>query len=204
MKIGLFGGTFNPIHIGHLKIARKVLDDFGLDKVIFIPSGNPPHKSAEEIAGALHRIKMIELAIADEACLALLGSSRREKFEVSDIETKREGKSYTLDTIKQFKEIYGNEAIFYFIAGADMVLDLPNWKDPLKILELSHFIAVQRPGFSLENISYEYRKKVIFVKGVWIEVSSSDIRKRIKEGKTIKTLVPEAVREYIEDNALFI
>lgn len=204
MKLGLFGGTFNPIHIGHLKIARKVLDDFGLDKLIFIPSGNPPHKSAGEIAGAFHRLKMLELAIADEACLALLGSSRRERFEVSDIEIKRKGTSYTLDTIKQIKEIYGKDTILYFIAGADMALDLPNWKCPLKILELSHFIAVQRPNFSLEKLNEEYPQKMIFVEGVSIEVSSSDIRKRIKEGKTIKTLVPEAVEKYIKDNALFI
>ena len=193
MKLGLFGGTFNPIHNGHLKIARKVLDDFGLTKVIFIPSGNPPHKNKNDIVDAFHRLKMLEIAIAGE-----------KRFEVSDIEIKREGKSYTLDTIKRIKEIYGKDAILYFIAGADMALDLPNWKDPLKILELSHFLAVERPNFCLEKLNEKYRKKIIFVEGVSFDISSSDIRNRIKGGKSIKTLVPDAVEKYIKDHNLFI
>ncbi len=193
MKIGILGGTFNPIHVGHLKIAHKVLCRFDLAKVIFIPSGNPPHKSTEEIASAFHRLKMIELAIAGE-----------KRFEVSDIELKRKGKSYTLDTVKQIKEIYGENATIYFIAGADMALDLPSWKNPLKILELAYFVTVERPNFSLGKLPDKYRKKLIFVKDISVDISSSDIRKRIKEGKPIKTLIPKAVRKYIKDNALFI
>lgn len=193
MKIGLFGGTFNPVHNGHLEIARRVLNDFGLTKVIFIPSGNPPHKNREDLTDASHRLKMLELAIADE-----------KRFEVSDIEIKREGKSYTLDTIKQIKEIYDENAVLYFISGADMALDLPKWKDPLKILELVRFIAVERPGFPLVKLPEEYRKKIIFVEGVSIDISSSDIRQRVKCGKSIKKFVPDTVEQYIKEHSLFI
>jgi nicotinate-nucleotide adenylyltransferase len=193
MKIGLFGGTFNPIHNGHLKIARKVLNAFELAKIIFIPSGNPPHKSKKDIAGASHRMKMLKLAIAGE-----------RKFEVSDIEIRRKGISYTLDTIKEIKKIYGKDAVLYFIAGLDMALDLPNWKDPSKVLNLARFIAVERPGLSSEKLPDKYHEKIIFIRGISIDVSSSDIRKRVKEGKTIKTLVPEAVEKYIKGHNLFI
>jgi len=193
MKIGLFGGTFNPIHNGHLKIARKVLDDFGLTKVIFIPSGNPPHKNKKDLTDASHRLKMLELAISGE-----------RNFEVSDIEIKRSGMSYTLDTIKEIKNMYGEDATLYFIAGADMALDLPNWKSPLKILELARFMAVERPNFSLEKLNEKYREKIIIVERVSIGISSSDIRNRVKRGKTIKTLVPDAVEKYIKDHNLFI
>ncbi len=193
MKLGLMGGTFNPIHIGHLKIASKVLDIFDLKKVIFIPSGNPPHKNRGEIIDASHRLKMIKLAV-----------SNYKRFEVSDIEIKRKGESYTLDTIRQIKETYGGETDIYFIAGTDSALDLPNWKDPLKILSLSHFVAVERPGFSLKRIDEKYRKRIITVGGISIDMSSSDIRKRIKEGRPIKSLIPKDVEEYIRENRLYI
>jgi len=193
MKIGLFGGTFNPAHNGHLEIARKVLNEFGLSKIIFIPSGNPPHKNKKDIADASHRLRMLELALAAE-----------KRFEISDIEIKREGTSYTLDTIKEMQKIYGKDADFYFIAGADMALDLPNWRKPLEILKLARFVAVQRPKFSLKKLPFQYRKKIIFAKGMSIDISSSDIRKRVREGKSIKNLVPPAVEQYIGKHALFI
>jgi len=193
MKIGLFGGTFNPAHNGHLEIARKVLNEFGLSKIIFIPSGNPPHKNKKDIADASHRLRMLELALAAE-----------KRFEVSDIEIKRKGTSYTLDTIKEMQKIYGKNAIFYFIAGADMALDLPNWRKPLEILKLARFVAVERPKFSLKKLPFQYRKKIIFVEDMSIDISSSDIRKRVREGKSIKNLVPSAVEQYIGKHALFI
>ena len=202
MKLGLIGGTFNPIHNGHLKIASKVLDIFNLKKVIFIPSGNPPHKRKVNIIDASNRLKMIQLAIRNY-----------KNFEVCDIEVKRKGKCYTLDTIKQIKKIYGRPSNrrktdyvtdIYFIAGADSALDLPNWKDPLKILSLSHFVTVERPHFSLEKLDKRYRERMVKVGGVSIDISSSDIRKRIKEGKSIKSLVPKKVEEYIKKNKLYI
>jgi nicotinate-nucleotide adenylyltransferase len=193
MKLGLMGGTFNPIHIGHLKIASKVLDSFDLAKIIFIPSGNPPHKRAGDIIDAFHRLKMIESAINDD-----------KRLEVSDIEIKRKGKSYTLDTIKQVKELYGRDTEIYFIAGADSALDLPNWKNPSEILSISHFVAVERPGFSLRELGANYQKKIIAVEGISINISSSDIRERIKQGRSIKKLVPASVEKYIRRNGLYI
>ncbi len=207
MKLGLMGGTFNPIHIGHLKIASKVLDIFDLKKVIFIPSGNPPHKNRGEIVDASHRLKMIKLAISEGVRYSdssESSDSNYKRFEVSDIEIKRKGESYTLDTIRQIKETYGGETDIYFIAGTDSALDLPNWKDPLKILSLSHFVAVERPGFSLKRIDEKYRKRIITVGGISIDMSSSDIRKRIKEGRPIKSLIPKDVEEYIRENRLYI
>lgn len=202
MKLGLFGGTFNPIHIGHLEIASKVLEIFNLKKVIFILSGNPPHKNRGKIVDASHRLKMIKLAIGNY-----------KRFEVSDIEIKRKGKSYTLDTIKQIREIHsisarnrktGGDADIYFIAGADSALDLPSWKDPLKVLSLSHFVAVERPHFSLKGLDEKYRKRIITVEGIFVDISSSDVRKRIREGKPIKSLVPKDVEKYIRKNKLYI
>ena len=209
MKLGLMGGTFNPIHIGHLKIASKVLRVFNLTKVIFIPSGNPPHKNRGEIIDASHRLKMIKLAISGEIpSTSRRGSKSPDQnykiFEVSDIEIKRKGKSYTIDTIRQIKEIYGIKTEIYFIAGADSALDLPNWKEPTKILSLSHFVAVERPGFSLEGLDEKYRKRIIAVGGISVNISSSGIRKRIKEGRSIKSLVLEGVEEYITKNKLYI
>lgn len=193
IKIGLMGGTFNPIHLGHLKIASKVLDCLGLAKVIFVPSGNPPHKQLKDITDASHRLKMIELAI-----------DRDNRFGVSDMEVKREGKSYTLDTIKQAKALYSADTDVYFITGADMALDLPNWKDPLEILSISHVVAVERPGFSLKKLEESYKNKIITLEGISIDISSTDIRKRIKRGESIKDLVPESVEKYIRDNNLYI
>lgn len=187
------GGTFNPIHIGHLEVASRVLKIFNLKKVIFIPTGNPPHKNASEIISAEHRLNMIKLAIAG-----------REGFEVSDMEIKRKGKSYTLDTIKQIEKSYGNDADIYFIAGVDSVLDLPNWRNPLEILSAVHFIAVERPKFSLSKLEEGYRKKITAVEGISIDISSSDIRNRIKEGKDVKKLIPESVEKYIRNNGLYI
>jgi nicotinate-nucleotide adenylyltransferase len=193
MKIGLMGGTFNPMHVGHLKIASKVLDDFALSKVIFVPSGNPPHKDRAGVMDASHRLEMIKRAIAGN-----------KRFEVSDIEIKREGKSYTLDTIKEIRNIYGETVDIYFIAGADAVLDLPNWKEPLKILSLANFIAVERSGFNLEKLDANYRKRIIILKGISIDISSTDVRRCIKEGKPIDSLVPRGVENYIKENDLYI
>ena len=193
MKIGLFGGTFNPIHIGHLVIASKVLEIFDLGKVIFVPSGNPPHKRKVDIIDASHRLKMIQLAVKNY-----------KRFEISDIEIKRKGKSYTLDTIKQMKKSYKNITDIYFIAGADSALDLHNWKKPSEILASAHFLAVTRPGFSLRKLEEKYAGKITTVEGISINVSSSDIRRRVKEGLTIKKLVPGDVERYIKNNHLYI
>ena len=192
MKIGIIGGTFNPIHIGHLIIASDVTGIFSLEKVLFIPSGDPPHKKNQEIIDAAHRLDMVQLAIANDP-----------RFEVSDIEIKRGGKSYTVDTIEEIINIYGEDSEIYFIAGTDSAGELPTWKEPQKILSLTHFVAITRPGFPLDKVSKRYRKKMISVQTILLGISSSNIRQRIREGKSIKYLVPPEVEEYIERNNLY-
>lgn len=193
MKLGIMGGTFNPPHVGHLIIASEVYSIFELARLIFIPAGDPPHKENRQIIEAPHRIEMIRLAIWKDS-----------RFEVSDIELKRKGKSYTIDTIRQIREFYGKEVEIYFIAGTDSALDLPTWREPLKILSLVHFVAVKRPGFPLRRLDKQYKRRIIPVEHISLNISSSDIRRRIREGRPIKYLVPEAVEEYIRKNKLYL
>jgi len=142
IKIGLMGGTFNPIHIGHLVMAEEIRKGFGLDKVLFIPTGNPPHKLIEG-----------QVSSKDRYIMTLLATASNEYFEVSDIETKRIGTSYTVDTIKELKEIY-QMAEFYFITGADAILEIETWKNTKELLDSCKFIAATRPGY---NMNQEYK-----------------------------------------------
>jgi len=193
MKIGLIGGTFNPIHIGHLIIASDISAIFSLEKVIFLPSGNPPHKKTQDLVDAAHRLKMVQLAIANDS-----------RFEASDLELKREGKSYTVDTIEGIINIYGEDSKIYFIAGSDSAGELPTWKEPQRILSLAHFVAVTRPGFPLSKVPKRYRDKMVAVETVLLKISSTNIRQRVREGKSIKYLVSPKVEGYIEKNNLYL
>ncbi|WP_425446598.1 nicotinate-nucleotide adenylyltransferase [Dethiothermospora halolimnae] len=198
-KFGIMGGTFDPIHIGHLVIAEQVRDRFNLDKVIFIPSGNPPHKSRKKVTEARHRFQM-----------TLLATISNPYFEVSSIEVDREGLTYTVDTIKKLKEEYNNEAEFYFITGADAILDLATWKSTDELLELCKFVAATRPGFKLSKMEKEiadlekkYSKKIYTILVPALKVSSTDIRHRLNENKSVKYLLEEPVESYIIKNKLY-
>ena len=188
MKIGILGGTFNPIHIGHLILGEEALWKLKLDKLIFVPAYLPPHKDQEEILGAEHRFKM-----------ALSAIEGNPKFEVSRIEMDSKQTSYSVDTLKRFKEQYGPSAEFFFITGSDSLKELVSWKEIDEIFKLSKFIVAKRPGFPIGEIPSEVQAVVI----TEIEVSSSEIRKRLKERKSIRYLVPDKVREYIEENRLY-
>ncbi len=197
MKIGLMGGTFNPIHMGHLIISEFLRITFPLDKVIFIPSGNPPHKN-NDIAESNHRMSMVNLA-----------TSQNPFFEVSSIELKRTGKSYTIDTIKEIKDIYPNDQL-YFIIGSDSLLDLTSWKDFESLISKTNFLICGRPENTEESIlnkidelTKEYNSNIIYIKGPLIEISSTLIRDRIKDQKSIKYLVTGEVEEYIYKNNLY-
>lgn len=197
MKIGLMGGTFNPIHMGHLIISEFLRITFPLDKVIFIPSGNPPHKN-NDIAESNHRMAMVNLA-----------TSQNPFFEVSSIELKRTGKSYTIDTIKEIKDIYPNDQL-YFIIGSDSLLDLTSWKDFESLISKTNFLICGRPENTEESIlnkidelTKEYNSNIIYIKGPLIEISSTLIRDRIKDQKSIKYLVTGEVEEYIYKNNLY-
>lgn len=185
-KIGIIGGTFNPPHIGHLIIAEHVRDQLGLEKILFMPSHTPPHKKQKKTIDPKHRIAMLEKTV-----------SQNNQFEIDLSEIKRKGKSYTYDTIKALKEVYPDTE-FYFIVGADMVEDLPNWHNIDELVSLVQFVAVNRPGYQVSS-SYP----VIMVDVPDIDISSSDIRQKVNDGCSIKYLVTSETEKYIESEGLY-
>lgn len=185
-KVGILGGTFNPPHISHLIVAEHVRDQLGLEKIKFIPSFAPPHKEKKSTIGSEHRIAMLEKTI-----------SENEHFELDLTEIKRKGKSYTFDTIKQLKE-QNPETEFYFIIGADMVQDLPNWYKIDELISLVQFVAVNRPGYQ-NSTAYP----VIMIDVPDMAISSSDIRQKVKDGCSIKYLVTSDTEKYIESEGLY-
>lgn len=187
-RIGVFGGTFNPIHNGHLIIAEAAIKSLKLDKIIFVPSYLPPHKKTSDIIEAEDRLNMVKLA-----------TRHNEDFEVSDLEIKRKGTSYTVDTIKELKSRFNDDDEFYFIIGSDSIPELKKWKDIDNLLKIIKFVAVNRPGYSFRGIPKEALR--IQIKG--IEISSSNIRKLLKENKSIHSLVPEAAEQYIIKKRLY-
>ena len=188
MKIGILGGTFNPIHIGHLIMAEEIREKIGLDKIIFVPTYLPPHKNNTDIAPAWDRYRMIKLAI-----------KRNPFFLVSDFEIKKDGLSYTIDTIKEFKKVYPKDDL-YFLIGSDLLKYLDDWKDLPEILEMLKFIVATRPGYPLEKIPAYISTMEIRA----VDVSAFEVRQCIKNKKSFRYLVPEAVFRYINKNKLYI
>ncbi|MDD3839066.1 MAG: nicotinate-nucleotide adenylyltransferase [Clostridia bacterium] len=198
-RIGIMGGTFDPIHYGHLVTAEAIRHQFDLKKVIFVPSGNPPHKKNRLITRNKHRYLMTVLATVTN-----------EYFDVSRIELNKEGYTYTIDTIKEFREIYGEGNELFFITGADALLEIFTWKNAEELLELCQFIAATRPGFDskeidqqLKNIWTRFGKHIYAVEVPSLAISSTDIRERVNMDRPIKYLVPEAVENYIKKNNLY-
>ena len=196
-KYGIFGGSFNPIHYGHLMICEYIKEEMGLDKVIFIPTGNPPHKDLE--LSAKDRYEMVRLAI-----------SPNPDFEISDIETTRVKKSYTVDTIRELKKIYKEEKL-YFLIGLDSLFQLKTW---MKIGDLSQeieFVVALRPGYlDKEEINKEidflrenFGTKINLINTPLYEISSTDLRDRIREGKSLRYLIPKKVLDYIEESGFY-
>jgi len=192
MRIGIMGGTFNPIHYGHLVSASEVCDKFKLDKVIFVPSSINPLKNTSNLAEAHHRLKMIKLAIADNPL-----------FEASDIEIKRGGNSYTIDTIKALVKKYDKDTNIYFIIGADAFLEINSWASPDVLLKMCKFIVTTRPGYDIEKAKQVFKKHTEIMKITYLAISSSDIRERIKSGAPIRYLLPEKVENYIQKHKLY-
>ncbi len=187
-RIGILGGTFNPIHVGHLTIAQMVHEQLKLDKVIFVPSNLPPHKSNNNVASNKDRYHMVRLAVR--------GNPR---FEVSDYEIKKGGKSYSVETVNYFRDRYPRGTKLFFIIGNDLLPTLRTWKRIDEILKIVSFVSVNRPGFKEEKS--KIKVKSITVPG--LQTSSSYVRKRITAGKTVKYLVPENVLNYIEKTRLY-
>ena len=188
MKTGILGGTFNPIHIGHLILAEEAREKLGLDRIIFVPAYLPPHKDNADIAPASARLTMVGLAIKGN-----------KYFSVSNAEIKRDGRSFTIDTIKEFKKIYPQDEL-YFIIGSDLLTYLAEWKDLDEIIKLVKFITVTRPGYPLEKIPLYISTVAIRA----VDVSGFQIRSRVKGNRSFRYLVPDAVHRYIIRNKLYI
>jgi nicotinate-nucleotide adenylyltransferase len=187
MKIGILGGTFNPIHIGHLILAEEAREKLKLDRIIFVPTYLPPHKDNSDIAPASARLAMLRLAI-----------KANQYFLASDVEIKRNGRSYTIDTIKEFKKIYPKDEL-YFITGSDLLKYLEEWKDLREVIKLVKFIVATRPGYPLEDFPSYISTVAIRA----VDVSAFEIRSCIKENKSFRYLVPDAVFNYINKNKLY-
>jgi nicotinate-nucleotide adenylyltransferase len=190
-KIGIFGGTFNPPHVAHLVAAESVCDYLKLDKMLFVPAAIPPHKLNEEIIPAELRLQMVRLAIRDNSM-----------FEVCDIELRRGGPSYSIDTVVELKRKFPGDD-FFFIIGMDLLNDLCSWKNPDKILDECSVVVINRPGFALASFDKDLLRRVELVNVPNIDISSSDIRRRVRSGKSIKFLVSPAVEEYIYANSIY-
>lgn len=209
-KIGLFGGTFNPVHYGHLRAAEEVDRRAHLDKILFIPSYIPPHKEQQNIAPAEHRLAMLRLALAHQ-----------KKFIPSAIEIEDQQTSYSIFTLRKIKELYPEDEPF-FIIGVDAFLKIGTWKDYELVLEESNFLVMSRPGFHLEDVRRVLSKKWL-AKTTWLKegqllttvysiflveikalpISASKIRERVRRGESIAGLVPEAVENYIHQHHLY-
>lgn len=199
LKIGILGGSFSPVHNGHIFLARFVRESCGLDKVIMIPTGIHPFKADMEMPGASHRLKMLELATEGE-----------EGLEVSDIETKSPEISYTYVTLCKLREIYGKDSALYFIVGTDEILDLERWYEAEKLMKEFAFIVGIRPGYGMETVEKKIEDlKKRFGADINVinlpapDVSSTEIREAISEKKDLCGLVPERVNEYIKANRLY-
>lgn len=216
-RVGIFGGTFNPIHYGHLRAAEEVRNKLGLDRILFIPSGTPPLKRAD-IAGSEHRLKMTEAAV-----------SGNRFFDVSDIEIRLPGKSYTVNTIQALKKDAAGIQ-YSLVIGVDAFLDLPNWWHPEKLLSVADFIVISRPGFHFADINrspyikvnkkalreldtacreiFETKlksgRKVVLLGITPIGIASTGIRELVRQGRSIKYLLPPKVQSYIIRNKLYV
>lgn len=191
MRVGILGGTFDPIHIGHLLAAEQVREQCQLDEVWFVPTYVPPHKAGVQVTDAEQRLQMVERAIVDHP-----------HFRVSRIELARKGHSYTVDTMQSLREHYPGDT-FYFIIGSDMVADLPNWHQSERLVASTQFIGLARPGYAKPQLMDYIARRVRYVTMPLLEISATDIRERVRSGQSIRYFVPEPVRIYIEEHRLY-
>ncbi|WP_018085561.1 nicotinate-nucleotide adenylyltransferase [Desulfurispora thermophila] len=196
--IGIMGGTFDPIHYGHLVTAENARHFFSLSRVIFVPAYRPPHKKQRRISPPEHRLEMVRLAIASNP-----------HFTVSDMEISRRGPSYTIDTVLAMQQAYPAARLF-FITGADAVLEILSWHRVTELLQNCTFIAATRPGYQLGQLRHNLSalpevllRRILTMEVPALAISSTDIRQRVREGRPVKYLLPEAVEDYIYRQALY-
>jgi len=198
MRLGLLGGTFDPIHLGHLILAERCREECRLDQVWFLPAGNPPHKQNEAISPGNQRAEMVELAIAGHP-----------QFSVNRMELSRTGRSFTVDTLREVQAQDSTRELFFLI-GADSLADLPMWRDPAGIAELATIVAVNRGDRPLPDLdalrsrlgdAVMQRIQIVTMPG--IDLSATDIRDRVREGKSIRFMTPRPCEIYIEQHGLY-
>ena len=211
MRIGIFGGTFNPIHHGHLIAAEEIRESFCLDRIIFVPSARPPHKPNPELIDIHHRLEMTRLAIKGNPF-----------FKTSSIEEKRRGLSYSVKTVEDFKNEFGKDASLFFLLGIDAFTEMDTWYEPQRLLGLCHFIVISRPGFSLQQAhqllsstfgiqTAEGNRKIPISNGHFlyltevtpVGISSTQIRSNVSQELSVKYLLPEKVESYIISHDLY-
>ena len=190
--VGILGGTFNPIHLGHLLIAQDALEQVGLERVLFIPTAQPPHKLLAGNVSARHRLRMLKLAID--------GNSQ---FAVDDLEIRRGGKSYSVETLAELQERLP-AADFYFIIGADSLAELPQWYQAERLVKLCRFLVFARPGYAAKPVRRLAGLRYRMFSRHPFEISSQEIRERLASRQSIRYLVSEPVRRYIERHQLYI
>jgi nicotinate-nucleotide adenylyltransferase len=193
-RIGLFGGTFNPIHCGHVKAAESVQNMFSFDRILFIPSYLPPHKESVDVASAAHRLKMVELALASF-----------DRFFPSSVEIDARGTSYSILTLNKIKEMFPQTEVF-FLLGIDAFLEIETWKDYEDVLEQCSFVVMSRPGFRLSEAKdiLTEKYKIYLLSINTLDISSSEVRERIRKNQPIEGLVPENVENYIKERRLYL
>ncbi|MFC1560255.1 nicotinate-nucleotide adenylyltransferase [Candidatus Margulisiibacteriota bacterium] len=198
-KIGVMGGTFNPIHNGHIKLAKAAKRIFKLSKVIFVPTGIPPHKDTTYLAGKEQRFKMVKMAIKGI-----------KNIEISRIEMNRPGYSYAIDTFNLLRKKYGKKIDLYYIMGLDSINEILSWKKPIELLKICKFIVATRPKAKMRTFKRvmkfppikQYVSHVQLIE-LHMGISSSEIREKIKKGRIPKKYLPKAVAKYIENNGLY-
>ncbi len=198
-RLGIMGGTFDPLHLGHLVTAEEARTNFCLESVIFVPAGIPAHKKDQRITDPEHRYLMTFLAVMNNPY-----------FSISRVEIDNVIPSYTIDTVRFFFQTYGSKAQIFFITGADAIQEIATWKDYQELLETCTFIAASRTGYSFEKLKEtvephypQIYEQVHFMEIPAMAISSTSIRQRVKEGRTIKYLIPDPVEQYIYKNRLY-
>lgn len=191
-RIGILGGTFDPIHLGHLIIAQEALATCRLDRVLFIPSADPPHKSVADVTPAEARARMVALAVDGQP-----------RFELCRIELDRTGKSYTVETLRRLCRELGSGFEFYLIIGADSAVEMSTWCDPQGVLDLARVIVMGRPGFLPDDVDDLIAARMCFLDSPLLEVSSTQIRSRVRTGLPIRYWVPDNVARFIETHGLY-
>jgi nicotinate-nucleotide adenylyltransferase len=198
-RIGIMGGTFNPVHIGHIAIAEAAFKNYLLDKIIFVPSGHPPHKTHEFIADKEHRLKMVKIAIKG-----------RKNFQISRVELDREGYSYAIDTFNELKKEYKGNALLYYIMGMDSINEILSWKKPLELFKICQFIVATRPGARIRTLRrilkfppLKLHAGQIHILEVNKNISATKIRESIKKGRIPSRLLNPKVANFIKKNGLY-